>query len=314
MTIAFICGILVVPVMDAQRRPGTNGNRPSTTAGTGSRNGGRTSSAPSRSQGNSGSQTTGRNGGSRTPDRQQGSRPGNSNGGNSGATRNPGNKPGAAPGRNNGASSTPGRNDSRRPSTPGHSASRRQPSRPAPRPGVGHPSRPARPHVAAPVRHQRPPMRPYSRPLPPPSFRPHHGCPVIHGILGLTFGTAIGLSLDYLYNGGYTVDSYSNDVVYLRNVSAMSYVWPDATLRYTSAGLASSHFMYSTSYYDLTRYNSLYDSLVAQYGSPVNYEAVNNGYVATWFGYDNGYISLEYGPQYTTGGHLRYFTTLTFGN
>jgi hypothetical protein len=43
--------------------------------------------------------------------------------------------------------------------------------------------------------------------VPPPSFRPHHGCPVLRGILGLTFGTTINISLNYLLNGGYVVDS-----------------------------------------------------------------------------------------------------------
>ena len=157
-------------------------------------------------------------------------------------------------------------------------------------------------------------MRPWVRPVPPPSWRPYRGCPVVGGILGITFGTAIGVSLDYLYGGGYTVDGYGPDVVYLRNVSQMSYIWPDATLYYGTGGFDRSQFVYSTGAYDMSRYNNVYNNLVLQYGSPVNYVNNGNGFTATWFGSGNGYISLHFGPNYTTGGQLRYYTTLTFGN
>lgn len=269
LTIAFICGILVVPVMEAQHRPGTNGSRPSTTAGHSSRKPSSGRTAPKRNN-NNGRQSNSRP--SSVP--QHGGRP-------SQRHDNPSPKP--RHGRQQGYS---------------HHAP--------------HHHRP--PRVAPPVRPHRPPMRPYARPLPPPSFRPYRGCPVVHGILGLSFGTTLGISIDYLYNNGYSVDGYGNDVVYLRNVSAMSFVWPDATLYYSSGGLTTSRFSYSTGYYDVTRYNRLYGTLVSQYGNPVDSHAANGGYVATWFGYDNGYISLEYGRQYSSGGSMRYYTTLTYGN
>lgn len=110
------------------------------------------------------------------------------------------------------------------------------------------------------------------------------------------------------------VDGYGPDVVYLRNVSQMSYIWPDATLYYGNGGFDRSQFVYSTGAYDMSRYNNVYNNLVLQYGSPVNYVNNGNGFTATWFGSGNGYISLHFGPNYTTGGQLRYFTTLTFGN
>ncbi len=158
-----------------------------------------------------------------------------------------------------------------------------------------------------------PPPRPYHRPTPPPSFRPHSGCPVLRSIVGITFGTALNLSLDYLNRNGYTVYSYGNDIVYLRNINQCGYIWPDATLYYTTTGLSGSQFMYSTNYYDRSRYNMVYNTLVNQYGSPVSVENVSNGVVATWWGYDGQYVSLEYRPIYTNNGQLRYFTTLSLG-
>lgn len=148
--------------------------------------------------------------------------------------------------------------------------------------------------------------------MPPRGWRPARPLPVIRGILGLTFGTAINLSLDYLFNQGYTVDGYSNDVVYLRNVSALNYIWTDAALYYGNGGLDASSFYYSTPRYDLARYNNVYNALVATYGMPV---AVNNSVGsmnATWFGGNNGYITLSFGANSMSSG-LRYLTTLTFG-
>ena len=77
--------------------------------------------------------------------------------------------------------------------------------------------------------------------------------------------------------------------------------------------MARSEFLYSTTYPDMMRYNSLYNSFLGTYGSPVNY--VNNGasLSATWFAPNRGYVTLQYTPQYSLGGQIRYFTTLTFG-
>ena len=158
-----------------------------------------------------------------------------------------------------------------------------------------------------------PPTRPYHRPTPPVSFRPNDGCPVLHSILGVAFGTALNLSLEYLSNKGYSVSGHGNDVVYLRNVNEYGYMWPDATLYYGTNGLAGSQFMFSTNYSDRGRYNMVYNSLVNQYGTPISVNNVTNGVVATWWGYDNRYISLEYRPVYANNGQLRYVTTLSFG-
>lgn len=180
-------------------------------------------------------------------------------------------------------------------------------------PGGHHaPGRPA-PGRPAPARPNRPPHHAYHRPTPPASYRPHHGCPVVHGILGITLGTTLHLSLDYLYNSGYSINSYGDNVVYLRDVRELNYYWNDATLYYGNGGLVGSEFYYTTNYYDMTRYNTLYNTFVGQYGSPVSYQAVNNGVVATWFGYNNQYVSIQFAPMYASNGQLRYVTTLSYG-
>ncbi len=260
ITIAFICGILVIPSVDAQSRRGSgDSNRTERTENRSNRG-----KRPSASNHSRGRDSRGRN-------------------------------------RNNHNTNKPSDNrDRNRGGHRGHQNINQRAERPR--------------QVAPPRRQHRPRVAPYHRPTPPPSFRPHRGCPVLHGILGLTFGTAINLSLDYLYNNGYVVDGYADNVVYLRNVNHLSLIWPDAELYYGPAGLLGSRFAYSTNHYDRTRYNRLYSTFVTRYGAPVSYRAVNNGFAATWFGYDNGYITLEFSPGYSSGGQLRYYTTLTIGN
>lgn len=252
-------------------------------------------------------------------------RPGNGNNG-----LNPGNRPndnnhrpeGIRPGHNNRPNAgRPGINEQRpehntKPNRPGNQHGHRPVINPGHRPGV----RPGNGHVAArppmiapPHRPYRPPMiRPHHHPMPPRGWRPAGRIPVIRGILGLTFGTAINLSLDYLFNAGYTVDGYTDNVVYLRNVSALNYVWTDAALYYGNSGLDVSSFYYSTPVYDLARYNNVYNSLVATYGMPISVNNTVGSIGATWFGGNNGYITLTFG-QNNIGPGIRYLTTLTFG-
>lgn len=173
-------------------------------------------------------------------------------------------------------------------------------NQPAHRPPIMQPPhRPNRPVFA----------RPHYRPTPPPAWRPRKGLPVIHGILGLAFGTAINLSLDYLFGNGFTVDGYGNDVVYLRNVAALNYMWTDAALYYGASGLDASSFYYSTPGYDMSRYNNCYRALTATYGVPVSVNNTAAGVTATWFGGNRGYITLQFGSG--TGG--RFLTTLSYG-
>ncbi len=188
--------------------------------------------------------------------------------------------------------------------------------RPNHRPGPNYrPGRHPRPVVVAPPRRPgRPVMRPYYRPVPPPAWRPGPRFPIIRTILGISLGTAINVSLDYLYGNGYAVDGYNNEMVYLRNVPQLNLYWPDATLFYgPNGGLIGSQFMYSTTAYDMARYNAAYNMLCNQYGPPAMLERPNGGYLATWFG-NNSYVRLEFQSMASVGGPLRFFTTLSFGN
>lgn len=182
------------------------------------------------------------------------------------------------------------------------------------RPGVAHrPDAPRPVHMAPPARPLRPNMfRPHHRPTPPPHWRPRPGVPLIRGILGLTFGTAINLSLDYLYRTGFTVDGYNDNVVYIRNVSQLNYIWTDAALYYGANGLDASSFYYSTSRYDLSRYNAVYNNLTTLYGQPISINT-SGQFGATWFGGNNGYVTLSFEAGNVAGGSLRYITTLTYG-
>ncbi len=228
-----------------------------------------------------------------------GTRPNNpGNGSNNrpgGTINNGGNNPGAHP-------VNPGNGNNYRPgvsTNPGHGAIGVQPG--AVRP----------PRVAPPVRVNRPLVQHgWRAPVPPPSWRPRAHAPLLSSIIGITFGTAIGLSIDMLLNSGYTVDGYGTNVVYLRDVREANYMWPDATFYYgPDGGFDRSEFLYSTPYPDMMRYNSLYNTFVSTYGAPLN---VING-AATWFAPNKGYITLQYNQQQSLGGQMRFFTTLTFG-
>lgn len=179
-------------------------------------------------------------------------------------------------------------------------------------PGYGHHNKAHKPHVMPPAGHYGPKRHAYRRPVTPPSFRPHHRCPVIKTILGISVGTAFNVSLNHLINNGFIVDGYGNDVVYLRNVRQMSMIWPDATLYYGPGGLIGSEFSCSANYCDMTRYNQLYATFVTQYGAPVSVYQTGNRYGATWFGHD-GYVSLKFEQDYSRGGDMRYYTYLSFG-
>lgn len=192
-----------------------------------------------------------------------------------------------------------------RPGYPGHGPS-------TVRPGMGM----HRPPVAP------PPPRPYhphrwhyaGRPLPPPSWRPVRPAVLFSTVLGLNFGLSINLSLDYLYDHGYTVDGYSNNAVYLNDVSQLGMVWPYAQLYYNDYGnLAASEFIYSSPYGDRNRYGATYNMLVRAYGPPVSVNNVGGQLCAQWWGADNQFITLRFGLGASQGGPRRYYTSLIFG-
>ena len=168
--------------------------------------------------------------------------------------------------------------------------------------------------VAPPHRPGRPPLRPFQRPVPPVGWRPAHRGPSFASLLGLTFGSALNVSINLLNNNGYIVDGYGDDVVYLRNVNQFGFNWPDATLFYGTGGLVGSQFLYSTATRDPYRYNVTYRHLVNQYGAPTMTSTISGGLSATWFGPTSSYIQLEFKPMVSNSGATRFYTVLQFGN
>ena len=295
--------MILTPYAEAQvSRPAPT--RSSATSRNDRNNNNKTNNRPSRPGNGSNNSRPGNNGNSRPGNGSNNSRPGNN--GNHNGNSKPGNNGNYNPGK-------PGNNGNHNGNHNGgvsHWPGYRPPSGPAPvvRPGTHRPnwSTP----VPPPHRNYRPIGRPIPRPVPPHGYHPCHTAPVIHTILGITFGTLYNASLDYLYSKGYEIDGYADNTVYLRNVPEMGYTWPDATIYYDSYGrLASSQFIYSTSFSALGRYDRLYHTLSMTYGSPVS-ASWNGAHRETiWYGGDaRGYVSLEY--DYSGG---RYYTILSYG-
>lgn len=243
------------------------------------------------------------------PGNQGNNRPGN-------RPNNPGNRPGNnrpdhnRPGNNRPDHNRPGNNrpGNHRPgydrpgyNRPGH----HRPAPPRPKPSA----RP--PHLRPGYRHPVPFFNSWHRPLPPRAWRPapRYIGPSFGTILGVALGTTMAVTVNSLLNQGYTVTGYGDNVVYLNNVPQMNYYWPDAAMYYNNGMLCGSTFTYPQTYYDMSRYNSLYNTFCSQYGMPVS--TVNSGGVvsATWFGNGNRFVTLEFNSNY--GG---YYTTLRFGN
>ena len=166
--------------------------------------------------------------------------------------------------------------------------------------------RPPRPHF--------PPSFHYHRPTPPPAWRPAGPVPSFNSILGITLGTALNLTLNALTNNGYSVAGYGSSEIYLSNVNQFNYNWPDASLYFNNGQLVGSSFAYATAGYNMNRYNRLFSTFINMYGNPASVQNLSNGGVrATWWGYNNNYVTLAYYPDYLPTGPLRYFTTVTLG-
>ena len=176
--------------------------------------------------------------------------------------------------------------------------------------GMGHIARPV-----PPPRRYRPRPRPIYRPPMPPSYVPYRNAPILGSILGLTFGITINNSISLLATTGYTVDGYANREVYLRDVNELNYIWPDAILYYDTRGcLSNMSFYYSTTGYDMARYNNIYSQLCYTYGAPATRNSAGGGISASW--YDRNarhFITLTYDQQPSDGGFYRFFTSLTYG-
>lgn len=232
----------------------------------------------------------------------QSSRPGNNTSTNPGANR-PGDptKPGSAPKPNTKPSAPSYRPDVNRP----HNNFWR-PNYQPPRPNGGF-------WAAPPVNIYRPS---FFRPLPPP--RPVTfgvGIPVLNNILGLTFGTFIDLGINTLFNAGYNVLGYANNLIYIGNVNQIGYNWPEATVYYTDGLMSNAQFQYWTTYPSSTRFNNVYTTLTRTYGAPVsNYYDNAVRTVSWWAGGGTGYVTLQYGPGLADNGRTYYYTTLTYSD
>lgn len=109
------------------------------------------------------------------------------------------------------------------------------------------------------------------------------------------------------------IDGYQNNVVYLRDVSQLGMLWPDAELIYDNGLLYGSEYYYSTPYASSSRYDMSYNALTRVYGLPVSV-AGNRGMSmsATWFLPGGGFVTLQYAPMTYSGG-MRYTTVLQVG-
>ena len=319
MTICLICGTMMIPEISASERGTRNGSEQRD-------RGGRQGSQPNRpSLGNNGNRDNrhqdngGDKGSSYRPgnnnDRNNagggrhdngGYRPGNGNnhGGNNGGYR-PGN--GNNGGRPDNGGYRPdyghnhGGNGGYRPDHGGY--------RPSPGYGGNHYGHINRP----PQRPYRPAPCPYHRPAPPVHYRPHCHISPLQAILGVALGVAFDNSVNIFLGRNYYVDGYADNYLYMRNMSAYNYTWPDVMLYYNNGYLASSQFSSSTSNYDGYRYNNLYNQLYNMYGAPAVAQSIANGRRVTWWGYDNQYITLEFQSVYNYGSGIRYYTNLIIG-
>ena len=303
-----------------QSRPGNSGR-------------GRQQSQPSSSRSTSGQQGTRTNGGGSS----------NSNRGTSGRNNGSSNRNNGSSNRNNGQQSSnngsrPGNNGTR----PGNSG--RGHSNSGQGNGSSHGSASSRPNRGQQAANNRPANRHdhhHGGHCPQPSHHPHndyhhhrphahphchyhHPAPPSHWhcpsywrpfttICGISFGSSVNVSINWLWNNGYTITSYGNDVIYLASVPMLGICWDDATLYYSRNALCGSSFISSTPYYDPCYYNQAYSRLVANYGNPYLVQNINGGIEATWWGSGNQYIRLSIVNAYANNGSLRYFTTLSFG-
>lgn len=118
-----------------------------------------------------------------------------------------------------------------------------------------------------------------------------------------------------LYNSGYNILGYADNIVYLGNVPQLGYSWPEATVYYSDGLVSDMQFQYWTSSPSMSRYNSVYSNLVRTYGSPAN-SSSTGGVVTTswWAGGSTGFITLQYGPGVAGTGSTYYYTTLTYSD
>lgn len=149
----------------------------------------------------------------------------------------------------------------------------------------------------------------WAPPVPPRYSYAVVGVPTLGTILGLTFGSFIDTGINSLYNAGYQVAGYADNVIYLTNVSQLGLLWPEVAMQYTDGLLTNSQFAYYSATPGMGRYNNVYSQLSMIYGAPV----ASTGSTATWWAGDNtGYITLHYAYMNSLQGVPGYYTTLTY--
>ena len=283
-----------------------SGNRPSRGNTNSGSNSNRGNTDNRRSNGGDRNNSNKNNGGNYRPDN------GNHNGGNSG--NNGGNyRPDNGRHDNNGGNHSGNHSGNYRPNNGrhdnhggnhNHGGYRPQPGYHGPH--YGHVCRPShRPYRPAPC--------PYHRPTPPAYYRPHCHITPLQAILGVTLGAIFDTTVDIFIGRNYYIDGYSDNYLYMCDVNAYNYLWPDVMLYYNNGYLTSSQFSYSTNYFDGSRYNNVYNQLYGAYGAPAIAQNIANGRRVTWWGYDNQYITLEFQSTYTNGYGTRYYTNIIIG-
>lgn len=289
LAILLLCGVLVCPIVEARGRNNSGGGEPARTHSSNNRGnnaGSRGHNAPAKN--NNGK-----------PDKNNNSRPGNNN---SKPDKNHNN--GGRPGNNGHNNNRPGNNNYK----PGHNDGYK------PDKGHGPIKEYSHIHYGCPSRPLMPPYRPFRRPAPPAYYTPVR-VPLFGTMLGLTLGATINISLNSLLSNGYAVSAYGPDAIYLTNVSQLNLLWPNATLYYTDGLLGASEFVYSTPYFDQTRYNQAYVRLTNAYGVPVDSQMyAGGGLSASWWSNNGQYVTLQYLPETAANGSLRYYTLLSFGS
>lgn len=157
------------------------------------------------------------------------------------------------------------------------------------------------------------------RPLPPPPprpavvYAPTYVAPTISNVLGLAFGSLIEYGINSLINSGYNVSGYQNDAIFLNDISMMGYRWPQATVYYGNGGMNGALFQYRGSSWHSSPYDKVFRKLCKSYGQPVETSTDGAYRSATWWGGNDGYITLTAEGGYDNAGAPYCDTNLIYG-
>lgn len=150
---------------------------------------------------------------------------------------------------------------------------------------------------------------------PPPRVVVNYNVPLLNMILGTTFGSFIDLSINQLYNSGYKILGYADNVVYLSNVKEFGYSWPEVNVIYSDGLLSDVQYQYWSNSPSLSRFNKIYKKFTKTYGPPMQSTTVNGVTTVNWWaGGNTGYVTLQYAPNYTSQGIMYYYTTVTLSS